>query len=443
MQNIREKATEFMKTGLWRTRPETHILPVSLLIRGVRILLMAIRRFGENHCSLRASALTFFSILSIVPVAAMAFGIAQGFGFEQLLEKQLLENFPGQEEIITQVIGFANKLLSNTRSGILAGLGVGVLFWTVIKVLGHIEASLNAIWGIQKHRTMVRKITDYLSIMIIAPLLVIMSGSLNVFIRSQVTTITQKVALLEMFNVYILFALKLLPYGLIWVVFTLIYIVMPNTRVNFLPGLLAGVIGGTIYQLAQWAYINFQVGVANYNAIYGSFAALPLFLIWLQISWLIVLFGASVSASYQAADAYAADPGCDALSPALKRLVALQIARFLIRKFAQGEPPSTLREIADALEIPPRLTNQIIDELAEARIVSPIQMTEENSDPAWQPARDIHSLTIAHVTEALERTGCADFSLTQSEGLEALSQALEEIGAQVRKSPANRLLKDI
>jgi membrane protein len=140
--------------------------------------------------------------------------------------------------------------------------------------------------------------------MLISPVLVLMSGSATVFITTQVTQITQKVELLGVISPLISFLLKFSPYVLIWALFTILYIIMPNTKVNFKAGLLGGVVAGTLYQIAQWAYISFQISAAKYNAIYGSFAALPLFLMWLQISWWIVLFGAELSFANQNVHTY-------------------------------------------------------------------------------------------------------------------------------------------
>jgi len=314
---IKSKFIAFFKTDIWRIRLRDLPRRKAFAIKQLRILFLTLHGFSYDKCPLRASALTFYSLLSIVPVAALAFGIAKGFGFAKRLETLLYEKLPGQEDVLTQVIAFANSLLENTKGGVIAGIGIAVLFWSLIKVLSHIESSFNAIWEIKKHRSIGRKISDYLSIALICPILVIMSSSVTVFITTQIKHITEKVALLGMFSPIIFFFLKLLPYGLIWILFTTIYIFMPNTRVNFSSGIIAGVFAGTLYQIVQWAYINFQVLVAKYNAIYGSFAALPLFLIWLQISWLIVLFGAEISFSYQNVHTHEFDPMARKITPAI------------------------------------------------------------------------------------------------------------------------------
>ncbi len=430
---------QFIQRDIWRIRDDSLPPFRAFALKLFKIVLIAIRIFGQNQPDLRASALTFFTILSIVPAAAMAFGIAKGFGFEKILETQLLSNFPGQEEIIEKVIGFADNLLKNTRGELIAGVGLAVLFWTVAKVLGHIENALNALWDINIARTIGRKLSDYLSVMIIAPMIVVISGSVTVFIQTQVNMITGKIGFLSMFGNVISFGFKLIPFGLIWVLFSLIYILMPNRKVSVVSGIIAGVIGGTIYQFTQWAYIHFQVGVASYNAIYGSFAALPLFLIWIQLSWLIVLFGAAISAAHQNAAQYEFAAEYRSFSLKLKRLLCLNVMYLIVRQFASAEPPMTEKDIAKHLDIPMNLTRIILSELSNSRLISMIF----DKIPAYQPARDIQHLSISRVIEELDRQGNDDISIPRNPISETLSRILEEFGKAVETCPANVQIRDV
>ncbi|MGD8883786.1 MAG: YihY/virulence factor BrkB family protein, partial [Desulfobacterales bacterium] len=444
-QDIRDlisKFFNFIKVDIWRIRLADLPFGKSFLIKQLRIILLAFRGYNEDRCLMRASSLTFYTLLSIVPVVAMFFGVAKGFGFERRLENELFERFPGQEEILSQVIHFANSLLEETRGGLIAGIGLLVLFWSVLKVLGHIEMALNDIWEIKKQRSWGRKFSDYLSIMLISPILVLMSGSATVFITTQVTQITQKVALLGVFSPLISFLLKFMPYALIWVLFTLLYIIMPNTRVNFKAGLLGGVVAGTLYQIAQGAYISFQIGAAKYNAIYGSFAALPLFLMWVQISWWIVLFGAELSFANQNVNTYEYEPDSLKVSPGFKKLLTLQIAHLLIKKFANGDKPITDIQISDQLEIPIRLVHSILFDLVASDLVSEIR-TEADKEFAYQPAHDINKMTIQYVLEALDHKGTEDIPVAKTEGHQALFDALKDFSEAMVESPANKRLKDI
>ena len=229
---------------------------------------------------------------------------------------------------------------------------------------------------------------------------------------------------------------------MIWLLLTFIYIIMPNTKVNFKSALIAGVIAGTIFQLSEWAYINFQIGVAQYNAIYGSFAALPLFLIWMQISWLIVLFGAEISFANQNVDRYEFEIDSSQMSASYKRMISLLIAHLVIKNFSRGDKPLTVPEISNTLEVPVRVVRQIIYELVECNIFSETKV-EEPKDLAYQPAQSIDHLTIRYVIDTLDQRGIDNIPVADTEELKSLTESLESFKDAIDKSPANKLLKDL
>ena len=274
IHGLKVKMINFIKTEIWRIRKKDFPRMKYFFIKQLRILLLSIRGFSQDQCLLRASALTFYSILSIVPLVAMAFGIAKGFGFQKHLEKQLLEKFSGQEEVMMRIFDFARSLLENTKEGVIFRIGIAFLFWSVIRLLSNIENSLNDIWEIKTPRTFGRKFSDYLSIILISPILVIMSSSATVFITTKITLITEKVALIGMFSPVIFVMLKFIPYCLVWILFIFTYILMPNTRVNFSSGFMAGIIAGTIYQIASWPIFIFRWewrGIMQYTEVSPHF----------------------------------------------------------------------------------------------------------------------------------------------------------------------------
>lgn len=444
MQKIRTLLTRFIgffTTTIWQARRGERPAIQWLLIRLVRTVILSIQGFTRHQGPLRASALTFYSLLSLVPVAAMAFGIAKGFGFERRLRQELLDRFSAQQEVVQQIIGFAQNMLDNTKGGMIAGIGIVVLFWAVLKVLSNIENSFNHIWGVRS-RTVIRKLSDYLTIMLICPVLIIMSGSVTVFITAQVSAISSRFELLQMVGPAIFIGLKLLPYTLIWVLFTLVYMIMPNTRVRFDGALLAGVIAGSAYQAVQAAYIDFQIIVAKYNAIYGSFAALPLFLLWLQISWFIVIIGAEISHAYQNSDHVDEADGGREMSIAQTRFLALTICRHVVRLFHQGRPAQSTRQIAEELALSPALVDNLSDLLLKGNILVRIDSDSDNG-MALQPARDIGSLTVNTVVTALENVSKNGWPLPHLPDAEALSETLTALRSELDRSAANRLVMDI
>jgi membrane protein len=433
---------QFLNADIWRL--QAHKLPPrrSFWITQLRILLLAVRRFSMNKCELRASALTFYSLLSIVPVVALAFAVAKGFGVEKILGEQLMAKMQGQEEVAERIIGFAQSFLENTKGGAIAGVGIVLLFWTVIKVLGNVEKSFNDIWGVKAARTMGRKFADYLSIMMICPLLLIIASSVTVLLTTQVSGILERLSFLGYLADVLIWLLKILPYGVLWLVFTFIYAFMPNTKVELKSALWGGILAGTIYQLVQLAYITFQIGVSNYGAIYGSFAALPLFLVWLQMSWLIVLLGAEISFAHQNVTTYEFEQDCLGVSHSFRRLIALMIASLCVKHFLNAEKPLTAKDISGELEAPIRLVRSVLAELTDAKILSEV-FSDLRDDVAYQPACDIHRLTVAGVIDRLDHQGIATVPIAESGPINKIRETVQRLREMIEQSPANLRLQDL
>lgn len=411
-------------------------------LRLLRTLALAVRGFREDNIGLRASALTVFSLLAVVPVAALAFGIAKGFGLKAYLERQLLENFTGQQEVLDWIIKFADSFLEHTRGGIIAGIGLIILLWSVLKVFSNIESSFNAIWQIKKSRSWFRKFSDYFSLMFIAPVLAIISSSAVVFISTRIEQISTEIDLLGFIAPVILFFVKLIPYVLIWFLFTFLYIFMPNTKVHFRSALIAGIVAGTAFVAVQWLYIHFQIGVSRYNTIYGSFAALPLFIIWLQISWLIVLLGAEISFADQNMEQYEFESDIEHISIYSKNILALIISHLLIKNFVRAEPPLTAEQISSQLKIPIRLVRKILYELLECQIISEI-VSHNTKERAYQPGQDLENLSIAYILDKLEHTGKDKILSIQGDAQESIKKIVDEYKAMASKAEAKKLLKNI
>ena len=408
----------------------------------MRVVILAGRGFDENKCVFRASALTFYTLLSIVPVIALMFGVAKGFGLQQRLTTEILSKMKGQEQVARRIITFANSLLDKASGGVIAGAGVIFLFWTIIRLLGNIENSFNDMWGIVKPRSFGRKFADYLVTMLLCPILLAIAGGVTIFLSSQIQTLIVKFPFLENFGPVFWLIMKVLPYVTIWVAFSFIFISMPNTKVRLMSGLIAGIIAGSLFQFIQWAYVNFQVQITTRYAIYGSFAALPLFLLWLQTSWLIVLFGAEVSFAHQNVETYEFEPDCLSASRSFKKLLSLLIVHRLVKKFCNGEKPADAVQLAHELEIPIRLVRQILYELSEAAVLSEVRNSKDK-EFAYQPATDVEKITIKFVTNQLELRGTSDIPITKAGELDKLSDCLRQLDEVIEKSPANVLLKNL
>jgi len=438
------RITNFFKTGIWEIRLKDLSPLEAFFIKYLRIILLASRGFIRDDCQKTASVLTYYSLLNIVPVVAVAFAIAKGFGLEKLIEKQILQiadKANWQADITNQIITFSHKLLEQAKGGLIAGIGVVLLFWTVISILGKIEESLNDIWEVGKSRTLIRKFSDYIAMMVFAPVLLIISSSATVLVASQVKVIVNKIALLGVFSKVIFLLLNLLPYVSIWVLLTMLYLIMPNVRIPLRSAIL-GITAGTITQIVQWIYIKFQIGAASYGAIYGSFAALPLFLAMLQMSWMIVLLGAEIAYANEHYETFGFHPDYSKMSVSSKKLLMLRIFHLLTKKFSLGEKPSSVSQIAHALEIPVRLVRQFLHELSDVGLV--VETAKGiKGEVAFQPGRTIENITVKFALDEYEKYGITKIPDYQSDEAEKISKYLKDISETIEKSPANVRLKEI
>ncbi|MCK4920137.1 MAG: YihY/virulence factor BrkB family protein [Bacteroidales bacterium] len=436
------KIRKFTQEEIWQTSLHDRSRPHVFFIKQLRIIILAFRGFLEDRVSIRASALTYFTLLSLVPIVAMAFGVAKGFGFQDKMEEFIIGNFKGQEEVLNYVIELSYTLLDGVQGGLLAGVGLVILIWSVMQVLTNIENSFNAIWQIKKPRSFFRKLSDYLSIILIAPILIIVSSSLMVYINTRVQSAGDSLVMFQVITPAIESTLKLIPYVIIWLVFTLLYMIMPNTKVNFKYALIAGIIAGTAFQLIQWGYIHFQIGVTKFSALYGTFAALPLFLVWLQISWLIVLLGAEISFAYQNVEKYEFEAESLQISNHNKRILSLLISHYVIKRFAKGEEPPVSSDIGDDLGIPIRLVRDIIYDMVQAKILVET-ITESPKENGYLPAIDINKMTIQFVSQRLDDIGSENIHITDSEAYTKINEAYDKIFGSIAKSNNNLVLKDI
>ncbi len=432
----------FLTTGIWRIRSRD-LQPVkAFFLRHLRILALTARESVKDKCLLRASALTFYSLLSIGPVVALVLGIAKSFGLQNRFETQVLAKLPAQKDVLDQILNYAHVLLESTRGGVIAGISVAVLLWSAMKVLNHLEQSFNDIWQVKKSRSWKMRITNYLSFLVLSPLFLLIYSSIPAFVTRQLDDLSAKITLLAKISPTILELLQLSPYLLIWAVFSLVYLLIPNTRVKVISGSLAGVLAGTAYLVVQWGLIDFQVGVTRYNPIYGSLAALPLLLLWMNVGWIVLLIGAEYAYAHQNVDLYELEPDYTGISPRFKKVLTLQILHRMVTRFSNGEEPLSAEQFSQQLEIPVLLVQHILNNLVETSLVSPIE-TNGSREPAFQPSSDIHRWTIRHIIDALERHGVNRLPIAETETLKSIIRAVEELSSEMNRSEANRLLMNL
>jgi len=404
------------------------------LFKSLRISVLAVREFFQDQCMLHASSLTYYTIMATVPILALSFAIARGFGFHDYLHERILLYFEQNRDILLQILSFVDNMIEQARGGIIAGIGIVVLFWSITQLLSNLEQSMNQIWKVKKLRSWRRIFTDYFALMLIAPCLFLLSTSASVFF---VRKVAEGVALLHLnlfFSQLLLFIAKLVPYCLFWFLFAFVYVFMPNRRVPISSAFLGGIVGGTIYLIVQWAYLYFQAGFNRIGAIYGSFAAFPLFLIWVQINWSLLLFGAEFSYAHQTLDQHEYEEKAKRASIGYRRLLSLWILHLAVSRFLNGEGPLTRDCIAVRYQIPYALATPILEDLTGSGLLL-------ETPGGYLPAKG--GLRISDALFALEEKGDSDFPFIDSSALAPLERALESFRHEIEASPDNKPLHEI
>ena len=373
-------------------------------VQAVKIINLSVRSFLDRDLQLRAGSLTYNTVLAIVPALAMLFAIARGFGFQNLMQTQLFRYFPAQQQALETALTYVDNYLAQASQGAFIGIGLIFLLWTLISLMSNVEDTFNHVWGIVSKRSFRRKLTDYTALFLLLPVLMVCSAGISIFMSDAVQRMFEFNALSPMKHRLLGFT----PTIISWFIFTAAYYLVPNTKVKFKGALFAGILCGTVFQGVQWLFVTGQMYVSKYNAIYGSFAFLPLLLVWLQLSWLIALSGVVLTYSMQNFDGAAYRDKAKDVSQNYANNLAIAVLALAARRFKQHEPPLTRNELVRGYDLPVTLADLLIDRLQRARLLSPIA-GESNEDVAYQPALDPDELTLNVASNALADVGNEQF----------------------------------
>ncbi|MDR2388251.1 MAG: YihY family inner membrane protein [Tannerellaceae bacterium] len=434
------KSVYFITYEIWRITGSELSGVKKLYIGAIKTLILALRGFAGENLSTKASALTYSSLLAIVPLLAVLIGIAKGFGFQQVVHRELLDYFPGNEMEIGKVLEFVESYLSLTQGGVFVGVGLLLLFYTVIGLISSVEETFNSIWQVSKSRPWNRKVVDYMALFLILPVLMTVSGGFSIFLSTLQNTFLGDFVL---FTPVMEILLKVVPFLVAAIAFTAIYILLPNTKVHFLNGLIPGMMAGGAFQLFQLLYINGQIWVSRYNAIYGSFAALPLLLLWLQLSWLICLFGAEVSYASQNVKKFSFERDSRNISRRYKDFLILVIASLIVKRFAGGGKPYTADELSERYHIPLRLTTQILLLLSELGIIIEVNYGNDDRITHYQPAMDIHQISVGDLLDKMDKKGSENFKVDTDRQFANEWNAILHVRRDMAQTGGKILLKDL
>lgn len=395
-----KKIIKFFKTDLWNdisTKSQWQRIVIAIL----RLIILTVERFTTKRIINSAAALTYSTLLAIVPILAVVFAIARGFGYNKYIEEWFRDVLSSQPQAAETIIGFVNSYLIHTQSGIILGIGLVFMLWTVTMLIRNIELAFNNIWHIKKPRSFYRTVTDYMSMFILLPIIIVITSGISIF----VATVTSQNTSMQLFAPVVRWLWDCTPYVLMSAIFIALYVFMPNTKVKIKYAIGPGILAGVAMQGVQLFYIHSQIWVSSYNAIYGSFAALPLFMLWVQISWNICLFGAELCYTSQNLEENAFRTEAYEISLRRRILMAMLIMSHICKRFENGQKPMTALQLKLATNIPIRITQSLLYELVDIHLVSEITSDEKGEESVYQPAEDLSRLTIGLLLDRYETKG--------------------------------------
>jgi len=396
-----KKLIHFLQVDIWRI-PDEELSPVRRVVYEViKIASLAIRFFTTKRVMNQASALTYSTLLAIVPILAVVFAIARGFGYNKYIEVWFRDAFSSQPQVAEVLISFVNSYLVHTKSGIFLGVGLVFMLYTVMMLVNNIELTFNEIWQVKKKRSIFRTITDYLAMFFLFPILIVVSSGLSLFLATMANSMDGFMLL----GSTIRFMIDAAPYFLMSLLFISLYVFMPNTHVKVKNAIVPGLLSGIAMQVVQFVYIHSQMWVTGYNAIYGSFAALPLFMLWVQISWTICLFGAELTYTSQNLDFYDYDAHTDDISHRYQLMISAILMSRICKRFADGKTAPSADDLRIETGIPIRIVNDLLYKLAEAKLVIEVSSDEKGGISTFVPAESLNNLSVGVMIDRLEAQG--------------------------------------
>lgn len=383
----------YCTTGVWNDTRQT------MRVRIIRTINLAVNSFLDRDLQKRSMSLTYSTVLAMVPAIALLVAIGRGFGLQDYLQEELYDFFPSQHVAISTALSFVDSYLSEASQGVFVGIGIIFLLWTVISLLSHIEDAFNTIWDIRNQRSYYQKITDYIAICLIIPILMICSSGVSIFMSTTIQDKLNLPFLTPLVNVM----LETAPLLLCWIAFSLSFMLIPNTKVDIKYAAISGAICALAFTILQLLFVNGQIYVSKYNAIYGSFSFLPLLLIWLQLSWLLLLSGCVLTYSLQNVFTFNFNGNLDKLSPDKWQSIALIVMAIVSQRLIAREKPISHVDLARSYNLPIRIVSRVIDKLHDAGLLYSVRMKDGVYGEA--PAIELQDFSIADFIKAYDSDG--------------------------------------
>jgi membrane protein len=356
-------------------------------------------------------------LFAFVPLVAGVFAIARGFGFEELIKERLSTSFLAEANIAPMIIEWVERYLETARDGLFLGIGLIVLIWAVYAFFNMLERSFNTIWNVKQSRSFGRRLTNYMVVLLLVPIMIILTSGISIFLNSTaaLSPVWQAIEPIRRL------LLRLVPFVVASAVFTWIFIAIPNTKVRFLSAVIPGVLMGVLFQVVQMFSVYLVVLFTRMSVVYGAFSAIPLTLIWLHIACWLLLVGAELAFAIQNNDMFAYEKDIATMSRRYQDYVMLYLLSMIVKRFEQGESPLTAQEMAEENQLPIRLVQQVMTCLEDANIVRRVYVDQDESE-TFVPALDTRSITVEMVMGRISAQGTEDFLLHTPQKMQAFWQ---------------------
>lgn len=378
----------------------------------IRVVKKALESYGRANSGLWVTSLCFYTILSLVPIFAILFSLGTWLGVADYFLVKLRDYSPLNEESINLLITFAQNFLENTRTGILAGIGFLFLGWTLISMFSIIEKAFNDIWRVEKSRMFLRKITDYISFFILFPTLLVISSGVVKIIADRVG--------LE--NIALSILIKLIPFLTLLFFFTTMYMLIPNTKVRFIPALIAAVFISLFFSGFQSLFILLQGMVNTYNKIYGSFSVIFIFLFWLKLMWFFIILGAHLCYFLQNRELHLFTKSVEDVNFKIKEYTAVILMKELVERYLNSLTPLTINEIVKKYGIPYEVIKYILNVFIENELVGEVG---EKDDKSYVIIKNVDGISFKTIFKSLENFG-ERINIENSEEIEKLLECVRD-----------------
>ena len=382
---------KFIRFDMWRhttTEFDGFFKRIGFLI--MRTIVLVVRGFTSKNLNNIAKSITFSLTFAIVPIMAMIVAVAKGFGVADVIEQYLNTTFLGEAGIVPTIMEMVDRYLSTAQGGLFIGIGILILLWAIYSFFESVETAFNQIWNVKRSRSIARKFSTYITIIVLIPVFIVCNSGLHLFVNSSIGD-----------SLFLQFIIS-------WVLFIWMYMAIPNTPVRFLSAVVPGILMGTLFKLLQMLSVYLIAMLSRTSIVYGAFASIPILMTWLQYTSLLILIGAEMSYAIQNNAEFEYESELNSMSRRYKDFIMLYLLTVIVHRFENSEAPYSAKELAIRDHLPIRLVNLLMSRLVETELVREVT-SEQDEERRYQPALDTHKITVGMVIERIDAQGTEAF----------------------------------